>query len=46
MAVRYWLLVAFVGGLIALMASMVNISEIVIFDYKYGFCKSGHILWS
>ena len=43
-AVQKWSLIALVGGLIALMAYIIDVSESVIFDYKYGFCKSEHSL--
>jgi chloride channel 3/4/5 len=41
---KHWVLIALVGCLTAIMAYIVDISEAMIFDYKYGFCRSAFSL--
>ena len=40
MAAKYWTILALVAGLTAVMAYFIDTMVAVLFDYKYGFCKS------
>ncbi|KAF2100761.1 hypothetical protein NA57DRAFT_65163 [Rhizodiscina lignyota] len=39
-----WVLVAIIGCLTALLAYFVNVTESILFDYKYGYCNVGWYL--
>lgn len=40
MSAKHWAILAVVAGLTAVMAYFVDTMVAVLFDYKYGFCKS------